>query len=92
MSNIQLLGMWSCGQIMVGSAQCAHRMRNTPTLAQSLYYYGERIKHTGRSAFKLGSVHQSNKIFGELILIRTPIFLDLMSDSSICKSEVISVW
>ena len=37
MSNIQLLGMWSCGQIMVGSAQCAHRMRNTPTRAQTLY-------------------------------------------------------
>ena len=30
MSNIQLLGMWSCGQIMVGSAQHAHACATRP--------------------------------------------------------------
>ena len=38
MSSIQLLSMGSCGQIMLGSAQCARRMRNTLTCAQTLYY------------------------------------------------------
>ena len=61
MSNIQLLGMWSYGQIMVGSAQCAHRMRNTPTRAQTLYY--ARFSFVVVSRFLLGTYRNSLKLY-----------------------------
>ena len=55
MSNIQLLGMQSCGQIMVRSAQCAHRMRKLSIL---LVRNGVFSPHQMKASLTLGRLAQ----------------------------------